>query len=56
MQGDQLELRALVGHPNGSKVLRTIETGHRNESVEIGKRAAQTLLDAGAAELIAGIQ
>ena len=55
LQGDQLELRALVGHPNGSKVLRTIKTGHRNESVDIGKRAAQTLLDAGAAELIAGI-
>ena len=54
LQGDQLELRALVGHPDGSKVLRTIQTGHRNKAVEIGTRAAQILIDQGADELITG--
>ena len=55
LQGDQLELRALVGHPDGSKVLRTTKSGHRDMAVEIGTSAAQTLIDAGANELIASI-
>lgn len=53
LEGNQLELRALVGHPDGSKVLRTVENGHRDDAIEIGTHAAQTLLDAGAEELIA---
>lgn len=55
LSGDQLELRALVGHPDGSKVLRTSKSGHRNDAVEIGTRAAQSLIDEGADELIASI-
>lgn len=56
LQGDQLELRALVGHPDGSKVLRTVKSGHRDNAVEIGANAAQTLIDAGADALIASSQ
>jgi len=56
LHGDQLELRALVGHPNGSKVLRTTESGHRDDAQEIGHKAAQTLIDAGASALIASAQ
>ncbi len=53
LRGDQLELRALVGHPSGNKVLRATESGHRDDAVEIGTRAAQSLIDAGADQLIA---
>jgi len=56
LQGDQLELRALVGHPDGSKVLRTVKSGHRDNAEEIGAIAAQTLIDAGADALIASSQ
>jgi len=53
LAGDKLELRALVGHPNGSRVLRTMKSGHIDSAIEIGISAAQTLIDDGADELIA---
>jgi hydroxymethylbilane synthase len=56
LQGDQIELQALVGEPDGSSVLRTTQSGHQQDARDIGTRAAQQLIDAGAAKIIASLQ
>ena len=55
MSGGTLALRALVATPDGATVLRTQESGHAGAAEQIGARAAQRLLDAGAARVLADL-
>lgn len=53
LEGDQLWLRALVGRPDGSRVLRAEGRGPRTEPRALGHRVAADLIDQGAEALLA---
>lgn len=53
LQGDDLYLRGLVGEPDGSRVLRTEQRGHRRDAEAIGIAAADELLAQGADKILA---
>ena len=53
LQGDDLYLRGLVGEPDGSRVLRTEQRGHRRDAEAIGVAAADALLAQGADKILA---
>ncbi|ALO45114.1 hydroxymethylbilane synthase [Pseudohongiella spirulinae] len=53
LQGDDLFLRGLVGEPDGSRVLRTEQRGHRSDAEAIGIAAAEELLAQGADKILA---
>jgi hydroxymethylbilane synthase len=53
LDGDRIRIRAAVGDPDGSTVLRDEESGPRVEAVAVGEALAVRLLDAGAGELLA---
>ncbi len=48
LDGDQLHLRALVGEPDGSRIIDGEIRGHRNEGETLGTRLAEQLLSQGA--------
>ena len=52
LQGDELWLRALVGEPDGSKIIRGEIQGSRNEAETIGITLAHQLLDNGARDIL----
>lgn len=54
VQGEEVELTGLVGKPDGSKLLKSVQRG-RNER-EIGEQLAQDLLAQGAGELLASVR
>ena len=49
----RLRLRAFVASPDGKKMIRAEEEGDPESYVEIGRNAAQRLLDEGAGEILA---
>src|SRR5262249_6385987 len=49
-RGNNLHLQAMVGHPDGSKILREQAEGDNAE--ELGRQVAQTLLQRGADEIL----
>lgn len=49
-QGSKLHLRAMVGHPDGSIILR--ERAGGDDAVELGRQVAQTLLHRGADKIL----
>lgn len=51
---DQREiwLRAMVGRPDGSEVLRDLQVGPNTEPQELGKRVAERMLNQGAKEIL----
>lgn len=53
LQGNDLYLRGLVGEPDGSRVLRTEQRGHRADAEAIGVAAAENLLAQGADKILA---
>jgi hydroxymethylbilane synthase len=53
VEGDQLLLDAVVLDPQGTRRLHVAERGGVVQAVELGRRAAERLLDEGAGELIA---
>ena len=53
LEGGTLRMRAMVGLPDGSRVLRASGTGPRTEARELGLRVAEDLLAQGADEIIA---
>nr|WP_283101653.1 hydroxymethylbilane synthase [Halomonas populi] len=53
--GHTLWLRALVGNPDGSQVLRAEGRGNASEPETLGIRVAEDLLDQGAGEILAEI-
>lgn len=52
-EGDALWLRAMVGRPDGSRVLQADGYGQRGEGRDLGWRIAGELIDQGALELLA---
>ncbi|GLO62303.1 porphobilinogen deaminase [Vibrio sp. MACH09] len=52
LDGDQIWLRALVGEPDGSKVVRGEIHGHRDDAEKLGVELAEQLLDDGAKEIL----
>jgi len=53
--GDTLWLRGLVGHPDGSVVLRAESRGSAMEPESLGIRVAEDLLEQGAGEILAEV-
>ncbi len=52
LDGDDLNLRALIGSPDGTHILKASGRDHRNRALELGNSVAQQLLDAGAQKII----
>jgi len=52
LEGDEIWLRALVGEPDGSKVVRGEMRGHRDDAEKMGVQLAEQLLDEGAKEIL----
>jgi len=52
LNGDTLNLRALIGTPDGTLVLKADGTDHRSRAVELGDAVGQELLEAGAQKII----
>ncbi|WP_114787941.1 hydroxymethylbilane synthase [Vibrio tetraodonis] len=52
LQGEELWLRALVGEPDGSKIIRGEIRGSRNEAETLGVTLANQLLDNGARDIL----
>ncbi len=55
ISGGKLWLRAFVASPDGREMIRAEEEGAPIECEQIGKRAAQKLLDAGAGKILAAL-
>ena len=51
----ELWLRALVGAPDGSKMVRGERRGHPDDAVQLGISLAEELLDNGAREILADV-
>ncbi|MDE1330239.1 hydroxymethylbilane synthase [Vibrio aestuarianus] len=52
LDGDQLWLRALIGEPDGSKIVRGEIRGHRSDAEKLGISLAEQLLNEGAREIL----
>ena len=52
LQGDTLNLRALIGTPDGTLVLNADGSDHRSRAVDLGEAVGQQLLEAGAKKII----
>ena len=52
LEDDQLWLRALVGEPDGSQIIRGEIRGSRNDAEQLGITLAKQLLENGAAEIL----
>ena len=52
LTGDELHLQALVGMPDGSKVLQASGMAARDDAVALGVSVAEQLFDAGADEIV----
>lgn len=55
LQGDELYLRALVGQPDGRKILRSELRGPRSQAVALGYQVADDLLAQGAGSILASL-
>lgn len=55
LTGDQLYLRALVGAPDGSRMLQAEIRGPRTEAEQLGSALAEQLLDAGAGSILSAV-
>lgn len=56
LDGDNVELRALVASPDGKQVIHSQQTGPVAQAEQIGEAAAQALLSKGAAAILAALQ
>ncbi|VAW52221.1 Porphobilinogen deaminase [hydrothermal vent metagenome] len=52
LDGDTLHLQALVGEPDGSKIIQGDISGHRSEGIRLGTELADDLLSRGAKEIL----
>lgn len=52
---ERLELRALVGHPDGSRICRSRDAGSKRDPVQLGQSVAQDLLAQGADRILAAL-
>ncbi len=55
LEGKRLQLRALLGSPDGRRLLRAEVEGSREQARELGLRAGQALLDQGGDGILAGL-
>ncbi len=55
LQGDAIWLRALVGSPDGSRIIRGERTGRRQDAEQLGISLADELLAAGAREILQAV-
>lgn len=55
LTGDQIYLRALVGAPDGSRLLQAEIRGPRTEAEQLGSALAEQLLDAGAGSILSAV-
>lgn len=53
VQGDTIRIRALVGEPDGSRMLHAEVAGNVSQAEQLGEGAAQQLLDQGAQAILA---
>ena len=52
LDGDTLHLQALVGEPDGSKIIQSDISGHRSEGERLGAELGDELLSLGAKEIL----
>lgn len=52
LDGDTLHLQALVGEPDGSKIVLGDISGHRSDGEQLGEKLADDLLSRGAKEIL----
>jgi hydroxymethylbilane synthase len=52
LDGEQIWLRALVGEPDGSRIIRGEIRGPRQQAERLGVELAQQLLDQGARDIL----
>ena len=52
LDGDTLHLQALVGEPDGSRIIQSDISGHRSEAQQLGEKLADDLLAQGAKEIL----
>ena len=55
LRDEQINVRAMVGSPDGSTLLASEKTGARAEAVRVGCAVADDLLAQGAGEILAGV-
>lgn len=55
LDGDRLQLKGLVGSPDGSRILRAESEGPRGDAEAIGTRVAEDLLGQGADEILSAL-
>lgn len=55
LEGDQLWLRALVGEPEGTLILRAEARGPANDPIALGIKVAEDLLSQGAGEILSKV-
>ncbi|MBI4906632.1 MAG: hydroxymethylbilane synthase [Acidobacteria bacterium] len=55
LEGDRMHLQAVVVTPDGAILIRREGSGARGQAAELGAALAQTLLDAGAREILAQV-
>jgi len=54
--GGRLRLRAVVGDPDGKRLLRDAEEGDSSDAAALGQRVAERMIDGGAAEILDAIR
>jgi hydroxymethylbilane synthase len=54
LDGDAVKLRALVGMPDGSRIVRDVESG--DDPAKVGQTLAERMLSSGAAEIVASVR
>ncbi len=55
IDGNAMRVRGLVGEPDGSRILRAEASGDTTDAEDLGRRVADSLLDQGAGEILAGV-
>lgn len=55
LEGEQLFLRALVGEPDGKRLLRCEMRGARTDAEQLGIAVAENLLAQGADEILSAL-
>ena len=56
IQGEQLQMKGLVGEPDGSRILTAERQGPKGEDEQIGIALADDLLNQGAAEILRNLE
>lgn len=56
IDAESIHIRALIGEPDGELILHSEVSGHVSDAYQLGVKAAEHLLDQGAAEILAKVQ